>query len=518
MGAFFDWFFAFLTTMINGVWKIVSGIGAGIAQIFDVGSYVDQFITYKDGFEVTDWIFAIVSIILVIAIWAIVFYLIVIWVRKYIRFRRSIVQNEQLLEELAVLHKDVIKLTKERERILALRMGSNVTPEELRAIFEEVNDEVKEQDSETTEETKEEIHYDPRFVRLNAVDRKYSYYIAPEYREDFTLEQICNDFRNFACSRMGLFYEEKIIRLFFAGMAASKLIILQGISGTGKTSLPYAFGKFIKTDSTIVSVQPSWRDRTELFGYFNEFSKKFNETEVLRRIYESSMNDDLNMLILDEMNIARVEYYFAEMLSIMEMPDTSEWKIELVPSSWDNDPVNLQGGLLTIPQNTWYIGTANNDDTTFSISDKVYDRAITINIDTKGVAFEAPDTEGSLISYTYLNKLYKEALIEHQLEQKYLNDIEKLDEYVIKKFRVAFGNRIVKQLKTFVPVYVACGGTVLEGIDHILATKVFRKFEMLNLALIRDEIKGLINYMELLFGKNTMVQSVEFLERLKKSY
>ena len=178
MGAFFDWFFAFLTTMINGVWKIVSGIGAGIAQIFDVGSYVDQFITYKDGFEVTDWIFAIVSIILVIAIWAIVFYLIVIWVRKYIRFRRSIVQNEQLLEELAVLHKDVIKLTKERERILALRMGSNVTPEELRAIFEEENPEVK--DSETTEETKEEIIYDPRFVRLNAVDRKYSYYIAPE--------------------------------------------------------------------------------------------------------------------------------------------------------------------------------------------------------------------------------------------------------------------------------------------------------------------------------------------------
>ena len=110
-----------------------------------------------------------------------------------------------------------------------------------------------------------------------------------------------------------------------AGLAATKLIVLQGISGTGKTSLPYVMGKYFKHDATIASVQPSWRDRNELFGYFNEFTKKFNETEVLRRIYEASYNDDLNIIILDEMNIARVEYYFAEMLSVLEMPDPAEW-------------------------------------------------------------------------------------------------------------------------------------------------------------------------------------------------
>ena len=317
---------------------------------------------------------------------------------------------------------------------------------------------------------------------------------------------------------MGLFYEEKVIRLMFAGLASTKLILLQGISGTGKTSLPYAMGKFFENDSTIVSVQPSWRDRTELFGYFNEFSKKFNETEVLRRIYESSLNDDINVIILDEMNIARVEYYFAEMLSIMEMPDADEWKIELVPSSWENDPKNLRDGKLLIPQNTWYIGTANNDDSTFSVSDKVYDRAVTINIDTKGQFFEAPDTPPSKISYSSVSALYQKALEDYPVEQKYLDMIEELDNYVIKKFRVAFGNRIMKQLKIFVPVYVACGGTVVEGIDHILATKVFRKFESLNLALIRDEIKGLINYLNTLFGKDKMVSCIEFLDRLQRSY
>jgi radical SAM superfamily enzyme len=92
------------------------------------------------------------------------------------------------------------------------------------------------------------------------------------------------------------------------------LIILQGISGTGKTSLAYAFGKMIKNEATIASVQPSWRDSSELFGYFNEFTKRFNETEVLAKMYEASYKDDVFITVLDEMNISRVEYYFAEML------------------------------------------------------------------------------------------------------------------------------------------------------------------------------------------------------------
>ena len=511
MGAFLDWFFAFLTTMIDGVWKILSGIFGGIFQIFNVVSYVKQFNAYKDGFGVLDWIFSIISFILVLSIWVIIVYLLVLLIRKYIRFRRSAVGNEDLLEEVAELHRDVIKLNNEKERILALKIGQTGVPlDVLNGIYEE--------EEENVAEGGEEAELLPRFAKLDAIDQKYTYYNPPEYRRDYTLSEICDTFRNFACSRMGLYYEEKTVRLLFAGFASTKLVLLQGISGTGKTSLPYALGKFMENDSTIVSVQPSWRDRTELFGYFNEFSKKFNETDVLRRIYEASYTDDVNVIILDELNIARIEYYFAEMLSIMEMPDFNEWRIELVPSSWPNDPKNLRDGKLLIPQNTWYVGTANNDDTTFAVSDKVYDRALTINIDNKGVPFDAPDTPPARISYSYLNSLYQKAIAENPLDTKYLDMIEELDNYVIKKFRVAFGNRIMKQLKMFVPVYVACGGTILEGIDHVLATKVFRKFESLNLSLIRDELKGLINYLDTLFGKGTMASCIEFLERLQRTY
>ena len=514
MSAFLDWFFAFLTTMIDGVWKIISGIFGGIFQVFNIVGYIKQFGSYKGGFTVLDWILAIFSFLLVVAIWCIVIYMVYMLVRKYVRFRKSAVASEDLLEEVAELHRDVIRLNNEKERILALKVGDTGVPLDiLNGIYDEEDEgsEKKEAGSELEENL-------PRFAKLDAIDKKYSFYNPPEYRRDFTLEDVCDSFRNFACSRMGLYYEQKVIRLLFAGLASTKLILLQGISGTGKTSLPYALGKFIDNDSTIVSVQPSWRDRTELFGYFNEFSKKFNETDVLRRIYEASYNDDVNLIILDELNIARIEYYFAEMLSIMEMPDVDEWRIELVTSSWVNDPKNLRDGKLLIPQNTWYVGTANNDDTTFAVSDKVYDRALTINIDTKGVPFEAPDTAPAKISYTYLNSLFEKAVKENAVDQRYLDLIEQLDDYVIKKFRVAFGNRIIKQLKMFVPVYVACGGTVLEGIDHMLATKVFRKFESLNLSLIRDEIKGLINYLNTLFGRNSMASCIEFLERLQRTY
>ena len=432
MSGFLDWFFAFLTTMIDGIWMIISGIFGGIFKIFNIGDYLKQFNAYKSGFGVVDWIFAIIGFFLVMAIWGIIIYLIILGIRKYIRFRKTAVGNEDLLEEVATLHRDVLKLTKEREKLLALKIGQ--TSVNINELDQLLSDSDENAEAKAKEEEAETFEAAPRFSKLDAIDQKYLAYVAPEYRQDFTLEELCRDFRNFACSRMGLFYEEKVIRLMFAGLASTKLILLQGISGTGKTSLPYAMGKFFQKDATIASVQPSWRDRTELFGYFNEFSKKFNETDVLRRIYDSAYNDDINVIILDEMNIARVEYYFAEMLSIMEMPDSNEWRIELVPSPWPNDPKLLTDGKLLIPQNTWYIGTANNDDSTFSISDKVYDRALTINIDNKGIPFDAPDTPPSLISYSSVNALYEKAVAENPVDTRYLEMIENLDTYVIKKF------------------------------------------------------------------------------------
>ena len=307
-----------------------------------------------------------------------------------------------------------------------------------------------------------------------------------------------------------------MIRLFLSALASTKLVILQGISGTGKTSLAYAWGKFIRRDAIIASVQPSWRDRTELFGYFNEFTKKFNETDVLKKMYEAGYTDDVYVTVLDEMNIARVEYYFAEMLSILEMPSRDEWIVELVPSTWDTDPKLLIEGKLKIPGNMWYIGTINNDDSTFAVTDKVYDRAMPIDINDKGTLFEPIETDSMNINSSYLEGLFEKAKVEHPMSQEMSDKINELDDYVIKHFRIAFGNRIVKHMKGFVSNYVACGGSEVNGVDYFIARKILRKFEQLNLAYIRDEIDDFIVFIDKTFGKENFNECKEYLLRLKK--
>ncbi len=522
MNEFLKWFFVFISEILKGFATIFRGIGKGFKQIFDIPNYIDIFKAYSTDFGAVAWVLSILAIILVSAIFILVFLIIFLTVRKYIRFRHSLVSNEDLLEEIAELQRKVIKMSKEKDEILAMKilpggmasaalsLGENAEASEEQTIVAEGEGAVALDGVVQTT--------DMRFSKLIEVDNFYKTYTPPEYDNTLSLSDICEKYRNFACSRMHLYYDIRTIRLFIAGMASTKLIVLQGISGTGKTSLPYSFGKFLQQDTTIASVQPSWRDRTELFGYFNEFTKNFNETEVLKRIYSSSYNNNINFILLDEMNIARIEYYFAEMLSILEMPNVDEWKLDLVPNAWSTDPINLDHGKIKITPNIWYIGTANNDDSTFAISDKVYDRAQPINLDSKGVAFDAPDTAPINLGFDHLEELFKEAFRSYPVSQENLKKIQQLDLWVIEKLRIAFGNRILKQLNLFVPVYVACGGEEIDGIDYVLATKIFRKFESLNLAMLRDELKELCVVIQKSFGKGNMKESIAYLERLQKLY
>lgn len=355
-----------------------------------------------------------------------------------------------------------------------------------------------------------------RFFRLMEIDVQMKNHNAKAYDDVANLEELCVRFRNFAASRLHLYYSLDMIRCFIASFAASRLIIMQGISGTGKTSLAYAFGKFVENDACIIPVQPSWRERSDLLGYFNEFTKRFNETELLSKVYEAQYNQDVYISVLDEMNIARVEYYFAEFLSILEMPNPDEWIVNIVPDHWAMDPVKLDNGRLHLPRNMWFVGTANNDDSTFAISDKVYDRAMVLDIDNKAEPFHVEDTSPLHLNCERFEALMQKAKQDYSIAETNIDKIQRLDKYVIKHMRIAFGNRIMNQFYNFVPVYMACGGTELDGIDYILCKKVLRKLESQNLAYIRDEIDDLCDYLNELFGCGTMNCSMEYLRRLKK--
>lgn len=504
MTNFIDFLIEFLKAFFEPIWSALVGIFHAIVDIFNVMNYVEIFQRYCVEFDWLAWILAILTVLLLIGALGGLIFVVYFLIRKYIRLRKTLVSQEELLNELAKLHKEVIKLSTEKQRIMAMKVSQlGLKP----------GDELGEDGKETVNTGGE-----TRFFKLTKVDNDMKGYVEPEFDYELSLSEICERFRNFACSRMGLYYDIRVIRLFLAAFASTRLIILQGISGTGKTSLPYAFGKFIQNDSQIAAVQPSWRDRSELLGYFNEFTKRYNETETLMKLYEATYKNDVFLTILDEMNIARVEYYFAEMLSILEMPSREEWVIDLVPTQWDNDPKHLKAGRFHLPYNMWYVGTANNDDSTFAISDKVYDRAIPINIDSKGKYFDAPFTEPIKLDYRHLENLFNDAKSQNKVSEVNLEKINTLDDYVIEHFRLAFGNRIVKQLNEFIPAYVGCGGTELDGLDYVLANKIFRKFESLNLAFIRDEIDGLINYLDTLFGSENMQESKAYLRRIKNIY
>ena len=509
MDLFVRFLYDFLSLFFEGLKKIFLGLFTGIMDIFNLKRYYEVIKFYSEDLSTTEWILVILAALCVLIILGTIIFLAYLLIRKYIRLRKSLVEQEELLEEVANLNRDVLKLTQEKDKILAMKVSQlGLKPNE--SNIEDIDGINGESNNEMLKEG------ESRFSKLSLIDEEYKDYVVEDYHNTFTLPELCEKFRNFAASKLGLYYKIDLVRLFVSAIASTRLVILQGISGTGKTSLAYAWGKFLKNDSTIASVQPSWRDRTELFGYFNEFTKKFNETDVLKKMYQAGYDDRVYITVLDEMNIARVEYYFAEMLSILEMPSRDEWVIEMVSSSWPNDPKKLIDGKLKIPGNMWYVGTINNDDSTFMVTDKVYDRAMPIDINDKGQVFNAPVTDAMDINSSYLEKLFTEAKANHPIKKELLDKIEAMDNYVIAHFRIAFGNRIVKHMKDFVPVYVACGGKETDAIDYFIARKILRKFEQLNLSYIRDEIDGFVKFLDTTFGKDVMHECKEYVLRLKK--
>ena len=507
--------FEFLSQFFSGFGDIFSGLWNGIVNIFNIPRYWGIIQHYANDFQVSEWLLTGLAIILMLIVIGGIVGIIIFFLKRHMKWRKKIIDQEELLKQIDTLNGQVEELVDEKLKLLNMKSPElGVNPNGISAGIDKAA--LAAAQSEANNEEQIDPNTQSRFSKLTALDEEFAKYKQKDYHNNFTLPEFCYMFRNFAASKLKLYYSEKMIRLFVSAIASTKLVILQGISGTGKTSISLAWGNFVKHPSCVASVQPSWRHRTDIFGYLNEFTKKFNETDFLAYLYEAGYTDEIYTVILDEMNLARVEYYFAEMLSILEMHSTKDWKIEIVQSSWPTDPKKLIKGKLQIPPNAWYIGTINNDDSTFMVTDKVYDRAMPIDINEKGVAFEPDDVEALDVNYSYLNALFEKAMTDYAISPSTLKKIEDMDDYTIKHFRVAFGNRIVKHMRKFVPVYVACGGDETEAVDYFMAKKVLRKFEGLNLTLIRDEIDGYIEFLDKNFGKGKMSECIEFLLRLKK--
>ena len=393
---------------------------------------------------------------------------------------RLINELERIQQENQVLHlragkasigvAELESLRDQREAWKTREMGYRARLDELKSDIEEYTAKVNDR---------------AVFPACSDMDRDEFLQKSPTIRkiDELDLKLFTSNVRNLIGTE-GLFYRPEDIRSFIGGLAACRLHILQGISGTGKTSLPLAFAKVMQWGSDLSEVQSGWRDRNDLLGYFNTFEKKFYESSILKALYKANCPGYENLpffIILDEMNLSHPEHYFADFLSALEQrKDEKSVALLTSPLAEGDGPVLLidRGQRLRVPPNVWFIGTANQDETTKDFADKTYDRAHIMEFPRHREQFnpERPNIPKGKISFEQIQGAFDQAIKQHSASgEEAIRILDGKLRSPLEDLHIGWGNRLETQLKCYVPVLVACGGSVSEGLDTILAHKLLRK-------------------------------------------
>lgn len=322
------------------------------------------------------------------------------------------------------------------------------------------------------------------FPELGRMDTDFKFNTPASVQPISNLKKFVEELQHrIAASQPGnpLYFLLDDLQLFVGGLAMSQLHVLQGISGTGKTSLAKAFAKAVGGECTDIAVQAGWRDRADLLGHYNAFEKKFYEKDCLQALYKAqtpAFSDRVNVVLLDEMNLSRPEQYFADFLSALEK-EPGDRRVPLMESAPANAPKLLRDGReILLPENVWFIGTANQDETTNELADKTYDRAFVMELPRHEGRFDFnADFDGASYQYQSLKGAFlkvqkrEEAAVREVL--KFIAKSE-LTKGLEEQFDIGWGNRFERQALKFLPVVKAAGGSYETAIDHLLSTRIFR--------------------------------------------
>ena len=214
---------------------------------------------------------------------------------------------------------------------------------------------------------------------------------ALSYEEMSSLEFLKN--------RLKYQYPDHTLVSFLMALSTNQIITLFGLPGTGKTTFVSVIAKALGAKCTVISVQNNWTDSSDLLGYFNPVHESYSSTRFIEALLEAT-NDfrekgkesRLHIICLDEMNLARVEYYFATFLSLLQLSETErtigvlpEYIERQIPTTITEDISDNLKYLgryrrFTLPPNVRFVGTINSDDTTNSLSPKVIDRSFFIEL------------------------------------------------------------------------------------------------------------------------------------------
>ncbi|MET4654154.1 hypothetical protein ABIC15_000869 [Exiguobacterium sp. PvP048] len=279
---------------------------------------------------------------------------------------------------------------------------------ELESELQQIQEKFNETKNRLSEKTKELTREENRLlellteVRLSEVLDEENVPLLPFEQENIlpTLQSLF--YHN---NESALLYPLDKIELFLRAIQTNLLLILNGPSGTGKSSLVHAFASAFKgAKATIVPVQSSWTDKQDLLGYFSPSERRYVETPFLRALLDAKETDGLHLICLDEMNLSHVEYYFAEFLSLREQKNPT---VPLYPFHYFKEAkdfcltyesmsettyvedIRYRDALalisypskLAIPDNVRFIGTLNMDHTVKPLSPKVIDRSLLLELD-----------------------------------------------------------------------------------------------------------------------------------------
>ncbi|PGS96643.1 restriction endonuclease [Bacillus anthracis] len=265
----------------------------------------------------------------------------------------------------------------------------------------------------------EMLRYYEGFIAYKKAGTKYE--MIYERKEVYLDQQSIIDHVSSYIQSKGFFYEKKDLINFFLSLKTKPFVILSGISGTGKTKIVQWFAESLGATEengqfTLIPVRPDWSDSSDLLGYVN-LQGEFQERPLIKVLEAADTNPNRPyFVVLDEMNLARVEYYFSDFLSVIESRKWKDGKIITSPVL----PESITNKRVIFPSNVYIIGTVNMDETTHPLSKKVLDRANTIefntvNLDYFNFLMDVEEKEAEIASnrsleteYLHLKECFKE--------------------------------------------------------------------------------------------------------------
>lgn len=344
-------------------------------------------------------------------------------------------------------------------------------------------------------------------------------------------------------TNQGLTFDKKIIANYYISLKTKPFVILTGLSGTGKTKLAEYFARYMCHENgqvnedryAFIPVRPDWMDNRGLLGFHNLISETFQPSPLLKlMLHACGDNAKPYFVILDEMNIAKVEYYFSDFLSCLETRKTDENgaivqepiilhnrercvaienlsdsnsknKFNLCPHDecencekckhgykveTDGKTVMYVPPKLKIPLNVYFTGTVNVDETTYMFSPKVLDRANTIEfdeIDLNGYFNQKIGTTTDIFDQDYSDFTNKGEFctipnvneiknVFPEFEQ-YTHKLKELNE-ILQPYQMHFGYRVVNEILLYLKNAKHSGVDlkVLEAFDYQIKQKILPKF------------------------------------------